>query len=181
MSVKPKVISIAAVSGGGKTAVTNALNQTLGDSRKLLFDEYDFHESPDDLIQWVEEGADYNEWNLEPLIKDIQQLSTLKEAPAYIVIDYPFAYRNYGMRNLIDVSVYIDTPLDVAMGRRILRDFSNDNSASDIQENIRLYLDSGRRAYLEMEKTIKPDSDLVIDGTLPVERIVESIVEILTN
>ena len=181
MSVKPKVISIAAVSGGGKTSVTNALSDRLANSRKLFFDDYIFHESPDDLIQWVDEGADYNEWNLDPLMKDIHFLLTLKEPTAYIVIDYPFAYKNNDLKSLIDISIYIDTPLDVAMGRRILRDFTYENSASDIQENIRFYLDSGRRSYLEMEKTIKPESDLVIDGTLPVERIVDLIVDRLRN
>lgn len=85
MKQKPRVISIAAVSGGGKTTTTNQLISKLDKTKALYFDDYDF-EGPDDICEWVEKGADYNEWNLLPLIKDIQLL--LKDRSLnYIVLD----------------------------------------------------------------------------------------------
>lgn len=175
MTVKTKVISIAAVSGGGKTTVTNRLCDKLVDSKGLFFDDYDFKDSPLDLVKWVEGGPDYDQWNLDPLITDIHsKVNSL--APSYLVVDYPFAYKNHSMKDLIDLAVYIDTPLDIAMARRILRDHKN-SSASEIHNDVDFYLSGGRGAYIEMENMIKTSSDLVIDGTMPVDKIVDVILQ----
>ncbi|MVQ36435.1 hypothetical protein GON05_17640 [Paenibacillus sp. MAH-34] len=69
--MKPYVISIAAVSGGGKTTVTNHLLGKLNNSKAFYFDEYDFKDCPEDICDWVSRSANYNEWNLAPLIKYI--------------------------------------------------------------------------------------------------------------
>ena len=61
MTKKPLVIAIAAVSGGGKTTITTQLNKILPRSKVLYFDDYDF-DGLDDMCDWVERGADNNEW-----------------------------------------------------------------------------------------------------------------------
>lgn len=100
MMQKPRVISIAAVSGGGKTTITNQLVSKLNNAKALYFDDYDFQNCPDDICEWVEKGADYNEWSLLPLIKDIQLLLKDKSLE-YIILDYPFAYLHNEMRENI--------------------------------------------------------------------------------
>ncbi|MDA2383542.1 hypothetical protein PDN41_17555 [Bacillus cereus] len=176
MNRKPKIISIAAVSGGGKTTITNQLINKLSNSKALYFDNYEFNESPNDICKWVNEGADYNEWILTPLITDVQFLLNSNQPLDYIFLDYPFAYLNNEMREYIDFTIYIDTPLDIAMARRILRDF-NENLFDDVRDDLTNYLSLGRTAYLEMIKTVKPDSDIVIDGSLPTILIVNQILE----
>ncbi|MBW8351050.1 hypothetical protein K0H71_16615 [Bacillus sp. IITD106] len=174
MSRKPTIISIAAISGGGKTTITNELKKRFDNSKALYFDDYEFEESPADICKWVEDGSDYNEWNLEPLVTDIQSVLE-DDTIEYIFLDYPFAYLNSGVAEYIDFAIYIDTPLDIAMARRIIRDFS-DSSIMDIQRDLSHYLLSGRSAYLEMEKSVKPNSDIILDGTLSKEIIVEQII-----
>ncbi|WP_332699076.1 hypothetical protein [Halalkalibacter lacteus] len=176
MTIRTKIISIAAVSGGGKTTITKKLGLKLKNSKELFFDDYDFEDSPEDLINWVKEGADYNLWNLDPLLSDIDFLINSKEVPSYILLDYPFAYKNDKMKKLIDLSIYIDTPLDVAMARRLIRDYKN-NSITEIHNDLNFYLNNGRIAYLEMETTIKPNSDTVIDGTFSPDKIVKLIIK----
>ncbi|MCP3031574.1 hypothetical protein LF817_09450 [Halobacillus sp. A1] len=176
MGVKTKVIAIGAVSGGGKTSVSKELNKELPSSHALFFDDYSFEGAPDDLVKWVQQGPDYNQWNVEPLLIDIQSLLTAKETPSYIILDYPFAYKNDILKSFIDLAVYIDTPLDIAMARRMLRDHKN-SSASDIHNDAGFYLEKGRQAYVEMIHTIKPNSDLIIEGTLPLYKIVNVIVQ----
>lgn len=90
--IKPIVIPIAAVSGGGKTTVTRRLAEVLK-AGVLFFDDYDLEGAPDDFVQWVSQGADYNVWNVEPIISDIHKLSSPQEGevPQYIVLDYPFS------------------------------------------------------------------------------------------
>lgn len=137
-------------------------------SKILHFDDYDF-DGPEEMIDWVDKGANYDEWNLAPLIA----------APVdYIVLDFPFAYKHSKTSELIDFTVYIDTPLDIAMARRVIRDFKNSTNESILNE-MENYLLQGRRAYLEMIMSIKPNSDLIVEGTLTASKIVDKIHESL--
>jgi uridine kinase len=173
----PLVIAISGVSGGGKTTIVKHLNKRLHNAKTLFFDDYNF-DGPDDIIDWVDKGANYNEWNLAPLIRDLEAL--LAESLDYIVIDFPFAYKHSKTRKLIDITVFIDTPLDIAMARRIIRDFKN-GSNENILNEMENYILQGRRGYLEMLKTIKPSSDIIVDGTLSVSKIVDTIYERISS
>ncbi len=168
------MITIASVSGGGKTAVTEELRKRLSTSEALYFDEYDFEGAPDDLVKWVEEGPDYNQWNLESLKADLESFLEREEPPAYIIIDYPFSYKNDKLKDFIDLSIYIATPLDIAMARRILREHPKKTSI-EINDELDYYLKFGRGAYLEMENAIKLNSDFIVDGTLKIIDIVDAI------
>lgn len=77
-------------------------------------------------------------WNLEPLEKDILKLKN-NGACGYLLLDYPFAYCNEQIRKYIDVAIFIDTPLDIALARRILRDMCN-ASGEDIRNDLLGYL-----------------------------------------
>ncbi|MRS24408.1 hypothetical protein [Bacillus sp. RIT694] len=179
MNKNTKVISVAAVSGGGKTTVTESLTHKLMNSKALYFDSYDFDNCPADICKWIDDGANYDEWVLTPLIKDIQHLLQNSYLD-YIIVDYPFAYLNSEMRQFIDVTIFIDTPLDIAMARRILRDFKED-TMSEIQNNLKHYITYARKAYLEALHTVKPNSDIVLDGSLSVDEIVNQILESLNR
>jgi uridine kinase len=175
---KSLIIAIAAVSGGGKTTVTTRLNQLLPKSKALFFDDYDF-EGPDDIPEWVERGGDCNEWKLMPLVSDINSLtSPISSEIDFILLDYPFANSHNEMKGYIDLTVFIDTPLDIAMARRIMRDFSK-ASSEQIHNELAHYLSRGRDAYLNMLNTTKPNSELIIDGSLSVDEIVNQICSIL--
>lgn len=173
----PLVIAVAGVSGGGKTTIVKHLNERLHNSKALFFDDYDF-DGPSDIIDWVDKGANYDEWNLAPLIRDLKGL--LSEPLEYIMLDFPFAYKHSKTSKLIDLTVFIDTPLDIAMARRVLRDFRNSSNESILIE-MEDYISEGRRGYLEMLKTIKPNSDIIVDGTLSVTKIGDKIHEVISK
>lgn len=172
-----KIIAIAAVSAGGKTTVVNELVKKLLNAQALHFDDYSFENEVEDYHQWVTQGADYDVWNLEPLIKDIL---TIKENGQcdYLLLDYPFAYCNKLISEYIDCAIFIDTPLDIAMVRRILRD-RKDASGDEIRRDMEFYLKYARIAYVQMLQDILPSSDYVIDGTKELEEIVNEIVGII--
>ncbi|WP_406945908.1 hypothetical protein ACJA3J_07610 [Halobacillus sp. SY10] len=171
----PTVIAVAAVSGGGKTTITKKLRERLSGSEALFFDAYEFDGAPENLTEWVENGPDYHQWELDPLIDDIQSAQT--QNASFLILDYPFSYKHEKVKPWIDYSVYIDTPLDIAMARRLLRD----EVGPGVKEELTHYLHAGRKAYLEMLQSIKPDADLVVDGTLSVENIVEHIIKNLSS
>ncbi len=110
---RPFVIAIAAVSGGGKTTTTTQLHESLPNASSLYFDDYDF-DGPDDMIRWVDNGADYDEWNLDPLIRDLKAL--LNEPLDYIVVDFPFAYKHAATKSLEHIMAEMNNY--VSQGRR---------------------------------------------------------------
>ena len=173
----PLVIAIAAVSGGGKTTITKHLNQRFAHSTILSFDDYDF-DGPHDFVDWIDHGGNLNEWNLTPLVKDIE--SKLTEPLEYIFLDFPFSYKHAQVSKFIDFSIFIDTPLDIALARRIRRDFA-DSSTLSIINDMEMYLTGGRRAYLHMLNTIKPNADMIVDGTLQVTEMTNVIYETLKS
>ncbi|HDR4423575.1 TPA: hypothetical protein QCP59_004422 [Bacillus cereus] len=175
MMKKTKVITIAAVSGGGKTTVTERLTNKLENSKALYFDSYNFNNCPADICKWMDDGANYDEWVLTPLIHDIQYLIRDSNVD-YIIIDYPFAYLNSEMRQFIDITIFIDTPLDIAMARRILRDFK-EGTIDEIHNDLKHYMTFARKAYLEAIHTVKPNSDIVLDGSLSVSEIMNQAIE----
>lgn len=169
-----KVIAVAAVTAGGKTTAVNEIIMRLANTKVLHFDDYEFEGEVDNFYQWVLDGADYNVWNLEPLEKDILNIQNNGTCD-YLFLDYPFAYCNEQIRKYIDVAVFIDTPLDIALARRILRDMRN-ASGEEIRNDLEGYLKYARIAYVQMQKDILPSSDYVIDGTMSIESIVENII-----
>lgn len=181
---KPKVIAIAAVSGGGKTTVVKELVKKLANSKSISFDDYDFPNSPQDYYRWSIEGADYKLWDLSPMVPDIEKNINDKKLD-YIFLDYPFAYKNEQIGKYIDYAIFIDTPLDIAFARRILRDYlRRDPNRSKMQspkkrleEELDYYLERSRLPYLIHIETVKPSSDIVIDGTLPLNDIVGQIIK----
>jgi uridine kinase len=174
---KAVIISVAGVTAGGKTTTINELKKKIKNSKSLHFDDYDFEGEIDDFNEWVMNGADYNVWNLEPLKKDILKLIGDNDVQ-YILLDYPFAYKNDLIKPFIDCTIFIDTPLDIAMARRVLRDMQN-ATGDEIRGDMSFYLKYARIAYKEMLNTILPNSDYVIDGSMQLDDVVKQIMDII--
>ena len=179
---KPFVISISGISGSGKTTVANLFKEMMVNTEIIYFDNI-----PGDLLgreycEWSESGADCNEWNLTPITDELKRL--FSELLDYIVIDYPFGKAHRIVGAYIDFSVWIDIPLDVALARRILRDFTcrsenrrplKENITDEISSHLDFYLLRHRDTYLRHIETIKSSADLVLDGTKPPNVIVAEI------
>lgn len=181
MKAQPMIVAIASVAGGGKTTITRQLQQTLPNAEALYFDDYDYDAASgiNDVCAWVEDGADYDLWDLHPLVQQLDALlSGTYRALDYIFLDYPFAYRQQQMRKFIDYAIFFDTPLDIALARRIVRDYSQEDSDT-IRTDMQGYLMRGRHAYHHILSTIKHDSDFIIDGSLPLATIVHTIIDTL--
>lgn len=154
-----KIIAIAAVTAGGKTSIVNELKKQIPNTMSLHFDDYSFEGEVDDFYAWTMQGADYNVWNLSPLIKDILEIKKNSDSE-YLLLDYPFAYCHETLSKYIDCAIFIDTPLDIAMARRILRDMNN-ATGEEIRQDLEMYLKYARVAYVQMLKDVLPSSDYV--------------------
>ena len=176
MIKKPYVIAINAISGGGKTTITKELQKRLPNSRALYFDDrnYDSDSGIDDICKWIEDGADANVFNLDLLAEDLETL--MKETLDFIVMNYPFGYKHNLIAKYIDYSIFIDTPLDIALARRIIRDYDS-TTIINIFDDMNQYLTQGRNAYLYGLDSTKTSADFVVDGSKTVSDIVTIIIK----
>lgn len=174
-----KIIAIAAVTAGGKTTIVNELKKQIPNTESLHFDDYSFEGEVDDFYAWVMQGANYNVWDLSPLIRDIYEIKNRSKCD-YLLLDYPFAYCHKELSKCIDCAIFIDTPLDIVLARRVLRDLK-DASAEEIREDMETYLKYARIAYVQMLKDVLSSSDYVIDGTEELEEKVENIKKIILS
>jgi SAM-dependent methyltransferase len=166
----------------------NSVKSRLANSAVISFDSYDESVYLDrDINDWSADSNDDNEWHLEPIATDIDRL--LHEPLDYIILDYPFGYGNKLVGQYINLTVYVDTPLDVALARRIIRDYTNRASTrhkievnlSAIENELRHYLARSRPTYLRMIEKQKPASDLIVDGTKEPDAIADEILDYLTT
>ncbi len=172
-----KIIAIGAVTAGGKTTVVNAMKDRLPRTAVLHFDDYTFKGEVEDFSEWVSEGADVNVWDLTPLKADIESVIRSGKYD-YLLLDYPFAYQHDMIRDYLDCCIFIDTPLDIAMARRVLRDMK-EVTADEIRNEMNTYLKHARIAYVQMVKDHLSASDYVIDGAKELEDIINEAVEIV--
>lgn len=172
-----KIIAFGAVSAGGKTTVVNAIKDRLPRTVSLHFDDYSFEGEVEDFSKWVSEGADVHVWDLSPLRADIERIIRSGEYD-YLLLDYPFAYQHQMINNYLDCCIFIDTPLDIAMARRVLRDMK-EATADEIRNEMDTYLKCARIAYVQMLKDHLSTSDYVIDGAKELEDIINEAMEIV--
>ena len=187
-----QVVGLSGPSGGGKTTIAKRLAALTPDSAMISFDDYDGSTvHPSSFRSWLDQGADYNAWKTPRLASDLRRLREGRpiEHPidgsqvgpgSSIIFDAPLGRAQKETGSLIDFMVFIDTPLDVALARRLLRDADTEDIVS-LSDKIRTYLDHGRQAYLEMDKQIKPACDLIVDGTKSVDAIVEEVASVLRD
>jgi uridine kinase len=166
---KPYVISISAVSGGGKTALAKLIHDSLPVSALFCFDDFsNTNVIPADLYEWSQRGANPLEIDCPGMGEAVEQ-AIRQRTFNYIVLDCPLGREHPRLSRLIDLAVFIDTPLDIAMARRILRDYtavSGTAAAGRLKQlhvEMTHYLEKARYPYLEAFKQ-KETSDLVLDG-----------------
>ena len=206
MSHSPNyIIAVSAVSGGGKTTLVKSTADLL-EGTALFFDDYaSVSEYPPDIKKWVEDGADVNEWKTPQFAQDLTALrrgdsiiSPIDGASIlpseFIVIEEPMGRERAEMATLIDFVAVIDTPLEIALTRRLLRDLgpiSVENIEKATKKQLAEgfvqivtylkgylsgYLDAGRDLYIAVQEQAKENCDLVIDGCLSVDELAQQLV-----
>ena len=172
-----KIIAIGAVKAGGKTTVVNAMKDRLPRTASLHFDDYAFVGEVEDFPKWISEGSDVHVWDLSPLKADIERIIRNGEYD-YLLLDYPFSYQHQMIKDYLDCCIFIDTPLDIAMARRVLRDMK-EATADEIRNEMDTYLKYARIAYVQMLKDHLSTSDYIIDGAKELEDIINEATEIV--
>lgn len=187
------IVGISAVAGGGKTAVTVRLVDVLEDALALHFDDYDdTNVHPDNLHRWFAAGADYDAYKTPVFTSHLRALKgresirypvegALLGPASYVVADAPLGRAHSDSGRFIDLMVFIDTPLDVAMARRVVREIDQEGHRTTgevlqhVQDDLSGYHARARPFYEEYQERMRASSDVIVDGTLSIDDIVEKI------
>jgi uridine kinase len=190
------VIAVAGPSGAGKSTLVKELVRELKDAVALYFDDYhpgivSSTSYPKDLAQWLAEGANPDSWATPQMIADLQALlngetiaspdnkSVLRPA-TFIVMEEPFGRARTPLKKLVNYVIAINTPLEVALARRLLREAEKpyfkehpDEFGSSMLNYLHIYLEIARPLYLAANEHVHKDCNLVLDGLKPLPEIVD--------
>jgi len=168
------VVGVSGPTGAGKSALARALLAELGDAQPLYMDDYErmTREPLDKVARWAERGADFDELPLPGLAEDLRRLK--QESPArYVVFETQFGRAHRATGALIDFSIWIDVPLEVALARKV-KDFTAAALAeapARARERLQWldgyvagYLGLVRRLLVIQSEKVRPRADLVVDG-----------------
>jgi uridine kinase len=186
------IVAISGTSGSGKTTLVNAVTQSLGEAVSLHFDDYATVSSyPTDMRAWIDAGADPAEWRTPKLGDDLRAMKSGKpikapngarmDAAPYVVLEEPFGRARPEVAGLIDFVAFVDVPLEIALARRLLRDFDDGAPRQPEGYTRRLYgflstyVAVYRDAYAEGIQLARETCDLQVDGMKTVEELAEEI------
>ncbi len=184
-----KIIGINGVSGSGKTTLTRLLGNALN-ATTLFWDDYDsISEGPSDYVKWFNTSKDCNDWKYDALAEALHSLKESKTVicPAtqrnllpteYVVFDSPLGYKHHATGKSIDFLVFLDTPPDIALARRLIRDYSVTSKAEDIIMELQEYISETRPVYMASYDQ-KGGADLILDGNLPLDSLLTKVLDAL--
>lgn len=181
-----KIVGISGGSGSGKTYLANKLIEKLGEPKILILAQDNYYKDLIDISyeERTKQNFDHPDAIDFPLL--IKHLKRLKvsshiKMPIYdytthtrtgefkiinskpiIILDGILIFSQKQILDLLETKIYIDTPSDISIIRRILRDINERGRTLD--SVINQYFNSVRPMFQHYVKPTKHIADIVISG-----------------
>lgn len=185
-SKKPLLLGIAGGTGSGKTLVSKRIYDELGSDRVAIIEQDSYYRDQSDIPLNNRNTRNYDHpsaFDLELMRLQMQELVDGKtvKVPVYdykthtrkkrrrvikdhvvIIVEGILTLFDPGIRTLMDIKVYIDTPSDIRFIRRLNRDTKERGRDSD--SIIKQYQESVRPMHDQFVEPTKAYADIIIPG-----------------
>lgn len=178
------LVGIAGYPGSGKSSLVAALAEAFGEAPVVRMDDYEkMTRMPIAALErWMKDGADIDAFAFPRLEEQLRRLKASRGAFALFETQFGRAHRATGQ--LIDILIWVDTPLDVALARNVRATVSGllrEPNVDELPGRLRWlhgYLDNYLgivRSLLVMQKErVLPGAEIIVDGQASLTDMVRS-------
>ena len=184
MDKKIIIIGIAGASGSGKSLLSNTIVNELGSSRVAVISEDSYYKDGSPLTMEERIKVNYDHPDsvdhnlLVEHLKQLQKGETV-EIPVYdfakhvrkketrtvgdhtlIVLEGILLFTDAHLREEMDIRIFMDTPTDICLIRRILRDI--DERGRTLESVLSQYTETVRPMYLQFIEPSKRYADIIV-------------------
>lgn len=190
MTGKPLVLALSGLPGAGKSTLASLLQRKHADARLVSFDRYQSltRLSQTQIRDWFTRGADPDEVDHSEIVAELRRETSEEQGAPHrrlVLFETPFGRTHRATGGFIDLLVWIDTPLDLALSRAMLAFTRNAQQRMAAPEAAREFI-NWQSQYLEFYPTVRAmylaqcehvarGADLWIDGSRPPEASAEII------
>jgi len=180
----PSVIAVSGPPGAGKSTLVAGLERALPDASALHMDGYDnMTRLPIEAVaRWYREGADIDAFDFPQLQADLRRL---QQGPGkYLLFETQFGRAHRATGRHVDLLIWIDTPLDIALARNVQAlagRFLAESGPQHLAERLRWlqgyvgnYLGTVRELVEMQAQRVAPAAEIVIDGRVSPEQMVRA-------
>ena len=183
---KPLLIGIAGGTGSGKTLVSNRIYEELGSNQVAIIEQDSYYRDHSDIPIDDRNNRNFdhpNAFDFELMRHQIKKLMEGRavKVPVYdykthtrkkqrrtvkdhvvIILEGILTLFDPGIRAMMDIKVYIDTPSDTRFIRRLNRD--TNERGRDIDSVVKQYQESVRPMHEQFVEPTKAYADIIIPG-----------------
>ncbi|MCK4643539.1 uridine kinase [bacterium] len=196
---KPFIIGIAGGTGSGKTTVARKIHEIMKQNMVVIYQDSYYTDMRD--IPVDERNYDHpNAFDTDLLITQIKQLKMGEpiEVPIYdfkthsrkektqfltvapvVVLEGILIFHFPELRELMDFKIYVDTPSDIRLSRRITRDIKE--RGRDMDSVMKRYLSTVRPMHIEFVSPSKKFADIIVPEGGYNERAIDFMVSSLKH
>jgi uridine kinase len=191
MRDKAFVVGLAGVPGSGKTTLLNLLLRNYAAAQAVFYDRFDPGMDDDQICDWVARTGNPNEFAFSGLVEELTRQTQIQEIGRQrplVFFETAFGRIHKTTGTFIDLLVWIDTPLEIALSRAVLvflggvQQDRAPNAAADFIPWMTKYMQDYpllRRFYLTINAQMTSTADLILDGTQPAETLAASVKQVL--
>lgn len=178
------IIGIAGPSGSGKSLLASTIVNELGSSKVVVISEDSYYKDLGDMPLQVRAALNYDHpdsLDHDLLIQHLEILQSGREVaiPQYdhssharmadtrlirnntiIVLEGILLFVDPTLRNLMDMRIFVDTPLDICFIRRLERDIIERKRS--VESIIKQYIDTVRPMYQQFIEPSKRHADIIV-------------------